>query len=97
MLSELHAVSSEVEANNAGKNTEALLLCFMPFGITYMLSITSGDYLAMAQTTGLGRILMTVAFAIAVFSCTYLFSMIGEKPSGNRFMRRMRNPWCITY
>ena len=86
MLSELHAVSSEVEANNAGKNTEALLLCFMPFGITYMLSVTSGDYLSMAQTTGLGRILMTVAFAIAVFSCTYLFSMIGEKPSGNRFM-----------
>ncbi len=85
MLSELHAVSAEVEANNAGKNTEAALLCLMPFGITYMLSITSGDYLSQAQTSGLGRILMIVAFTIAVFSCTFLFSLIGEKPSKNHF------------
>lgn len=85
MLSELHAVASEVEANNAGKNTEAFLLLLMPFGITYMLSVTSGDYLSQAQSTGLGRILMIVAFAIAVFSCTFLFSIIGEKPSNNRF------------
>ena len=85
MLSELHSVASEVEANNAGKNTEALLLCMMPFGITYMLSVTSRDYLAQAQNSGIGKVLMTVAFVIAVFSCTYLFSLIGEKPSRNEF------------
>ncbi|MBQ5967882.1 MAG: type II secretion system F family protein [Clostridiales bacterium] len=85
MLSELHSVQSEVEANNSGKNTEALLLCMMPFGITYLLSMTSGEYLHQAQGTGLGKLLMAVAFTIAVFSCTYLFSLIGEKPSKNRF------------
>ena len=88
MLSELHAVASEVEANNAGKNTEAFLLLLMPFGITYMLSVTSGDYLSQAQSSGLGKILMAVAFAIAIFSCTFLFSIIGEKPSKNRFSFR---------
>ncbi len=88
MLSELHAVTSEVEANNSGKNTEAALLCLMPFGITYMLSITSGDYLVQAQSSGLGKILMVVAFAIAVFSCTFLFSLIGERPSRNHFTFR---------
>lgn len=85
MLSELHSVASEVEANNAGKNTEALLLTMMPFGITYMLSVTSSEYLAQAQNTGIGKLLMTVAFVTAVFSCTYLFSLIGEKPSRNNF------------
>lgn len=85
MLSELHAVASEVEANNAGKNTEAFMLLLMPFGITYMLSITSGEYLSQAQGSGLGKILMVVAFVIAILSCTFLFSIIGEKPSRNRF------------
>ena len=85
MLSELHSVASEVEANNSGKNTEALLLSMMPFGITYMLSVTSSDYLSPAQNTGIGKLLMVIAFIIAVFSCTYLFSLIGEKPSRNLF------------
>ena len=91
MLSELHAVASEVEANNSGKNTEALLLLLMPFGITYMLSITSGDYLSQAQSSPLGKILMIVAFTIAIFSCTLLFSIIGEKPSRSRFSFRTDN------
>ena len=85
MLSELHAVASEVEANNTGKNTEAFLLCLMPFGVTYMLAATSGDYLSQAQNSGIGRILMIIAFVIAVFSCTYLFSLIGEKPTRKEF------------
>ena len=85
MLSELHAVASEVEANNSGKNTEAFMLCMMPFGITYLLSMTSGDYMNQAQNSGLGKLLMVVAFSIAVFSCTYLFSLIGEKPAKNKF------------
>ena len=86
MLSELHSVAQEVEANNAGKNTEALLLSMMPFGITYTLSVTSSDYLSQAQNSGIGKLLMTVAFIIAVFSCTYLFSLIGEKPTANEFI-----------
>ncbi|MBO4687853.1 MAG: hypothetical protein J5636_05015 [Clostridiales bacterium] len=85
MLSELHAVASEVEANNTGKNTEAFLLCLMPFGVTYMLALTSGDYLYQSQNSGIGRIMMIVAFIIAIFSCTYLFSLIGEKPTRNVF------------
>ncbi len=88
MLSELHAVSSEVEANNTGKNTEAFLLCLMPFGVTYMLALTSSDYLYQSQNSGIGRIMMVIAFIIAVFSCTYLFSLIGEKPSRNEFSFR---------
>lgn len=85
MLSELHAVSAEVEANNSGKNTEALMLCLMPFSITYLLSVTSSDYLAQAQQTGVGKLLMVIAFVISILSCTFLFSLIGEKPSKHTF------------
>ncbi|MBO4928097.1 MAG: hypothetical protein J5379_07610 [Clostridiales bacterium] len=85
MLSELHAVASEVEANNSGKNAEASVLCLMPFGITYMLSVTSMDYLSQSQESGIGRILMAIAFIISIFSCTYLFSLIGERPTRNEF------------
>ena len=85
MLSELHAVSAEVDANNSGKNTEAFLLCLMPFGITYLLSVTSADYLAQAQQSGIGKLLMVLAFIISVFSCTFLFSLIGEKPTKHSF------------
>lgn len=85
MLSELHAVASEVEANNSGKNTEAFMLCLMPFGITYLLSVTSADYLVQAQQSAVGNLLMIVAFIISIFSCTFLFSLIGEKPSKKTF------------
>lgn len=79
MLSELIAVRSEVEANNAGKNTEAVLLCLMPFGITFALSAFTGDYMTPVQSNPLGVMLMLLAFCIAVISCAFLFSLIGEK------------------
>lgn len=79
MLSELIAVRSEVEANNAGKNTEAVLLCLMPFGITFALSSFTGDYMAPVQSSPLGVMLMLLAFCIAIISCAFLFSLIGEK------------------
>lgn len=79
MLSELIAVRSEVEANNAGKNTEAILLCLMPFGITFALSSFTGDYMVPAQSKPLGVMLMLLAFCIAVLSCGFLFGLIGEK------------------
>jgi Flp pilus assembly protein TadB len=79
MLSELIAVRSEVEANNAGKNAEAVLLCLMPFGITFALSSFTGDYMAPAQSKPLGVMLMLLAFCIAVISCAFLFGLIGEK------------------
>lgn len=79
MLSELISVKSEVEANNAGKNAEAFLLCLMPFGITYALSSFTGDYMASAQKQPMGIMLMMVAFCIAVISCGFLFALIGEK------------------
>ncbi len=79
MMAELIAVKSEVEANNAGKNAEAFLLCLMPFGITYALSSFTGDYLEMARKDPMGIGLMLLAFCIAIVSCGFLFSMISEK------------------
>lgn len=87
MLSELIAVRSEVEANNAGKNAEAVLLCLMPFGITFALSSFTGDYMAPAQSKPLGVMLMLLAFCIAVISCAFLFGLIGEKkPKSGDFL-----------
>ena len=83
MMSELIAVKSEVEANNAGKNAEAFLLCLMPFGITYALSSFTGDYLEMAKRDPMGIAFMLLAFCIAIISCGFLFSMIGDKNKSN--------------
>lgn len=82
MMSELIAVKSEVEANNAGKNAEAFLLCLMPFGITYALTSFTGDYMKAARADPLGIALMLLAFCIAIISCGFLFSLIGEKKKG---------------
>lgn len=79
MMSELIAVKSEVEANNAGKNAEAFLLCLMPFGITYALTSFTGDYMRAARADPFGILLMLSAFCIAIVSCGFLFSLIGEK------------------
>ncbi|NLO62212.1 MAG: hypothetical protein GX099_02150 [Clostridiaceae bacterium] len=82
MMSELIAVKNEVEANNAGKNAEAFLLCLMPFGITYALSSFTGDYMSSARNDPLGIGLMLLSFSIAIISCGFLFAMIGEKSKG---------------
>jgi Flp pilus assembly protein TadB len=79
MLSELIAVNSEVEANNAGRNAEAFVLCVMPFGITYALSGFSDGYMDSAHSSSTGIGLMLVAFATAVISCGFLLSLIGGK------------------
>ncbi len=79
MLSELIAVNSEVEANNAGRNAEAFVLCIMPFGITYALSGFSDGYMNSAHSSSTGIGLMLIAFATAVLSCGLLLSLVGGK------------------
>lgn len=78
MLSELMSVSSEVDANNAGRNAEAFILCLMPFGITYTLSSFTNGYMDNTRQSPLGIALMLLAFCIAVISCGFLFSLIGD-------------------
>lgn len=78
MLSELMSVSSEVEANNAGRNAEAFILCLMPFGITFTLSSFTNGYMDNTQQAPLGIALMLLAFCIAVISCGFLLTLIGD-------------------
>lgn len=78
MLSELMAVSSEVDANNAGRNTEAFILCLMPFGITFTLSAFTNGYMDSASGSPLGIMLMLMAFSIAIISCGFLLSLVGN-------------------
>ena len=78
MLSELMSVSSEVEANNAGRNAEAFILCLMPFGITFALSAFTSGYMDNTRQAPLGIALMLLAFCIAVISCGFLFTLIGD-------------------
>jgi len=78
MLSELMSVSSEVDANNAGRNAEAFILCLMPFGITFALSSFTSGYMDNARQAPLGIALMLLAFCISVISCGFLFTLIGS-------------------
>ncbi len=78
MLSELMSVSSEVESNNAGRNAEALILCLMPFGITFTLSAFTDGYMDTTRESPLGIAVMLLAFCIAVISCGFLFTLIGD-------------------
>jgi len=78
MLSELMSVSCEVEANNAGRNAEAFILCLMPFGITFTLSSFTNGYMENVKHSPLGIFFMLLAFCIAVISCGFLFALISD-------------------
>lgn len=78
MISELISVNQEVDANNAGKNAEAILLCLMPYGITFTLSAFTGVYMETAKNTTLGTILMLVAFALSIMACGILLRLVGS-------------------
>ena len=92
MLSELMAVSSEVEANNAGRNAEAFILCLMPFGITYILSGFTGEYMSLTRKSPLGIFLMLTAFCFAVISCGFLLSLIGGKKKRTQMSVKIAKP-----
>ena len=88
MLSEMNAVESEIAALNAGKNAEAVLLCIMPFAITYALNSMSKDYLSMAKNTKTGSALLLTAFALCVISAALLFRFISLSASENKTKNR---------
>ena len=88
MLSEMNAVESEIASLNAGKNAEAVMLCIMPFAITYALNSMSHDYLAMAKTTQAGSILLLAAFALCVVSTALLFRFISHSQSEKKIRNK---------
>lgn len=79
MMSELIAVQSEVDANNSGRNAEALILCLMPFGITFSLSTFTQGYMSDARNSVFGIAMMLLAFAISVVSCGILLKIIADE------------------
>lgn len=76
MLSEMNAVQNEINASNAGKNAEAVMLCIMPFAITIALDQMGNGYLATAKSSHIGAILLGLAFVIAIISSALLFRFI---------------------
>ena len=81
MLSEMNAVQNEINAANAGKNAEAVMLCVMPFAITIALDKMGSGYLASARDSKTGAILLGVAFAVAIISCALLFRFLTHNTS----------------
>lgn len=78
MLSDLNAVQNEINANNAGKNAEALILCLMPFAITFSLNQMSGEFIAEAQQNTKGAILLGVAFVICIITVALLLKFMSH-------------------
>ena len=85
MLSEMNAVESEIAALNAGKNAEAVMLCIMPFAITFALNQMSKDYLTMAKNTPVGSVMLLAAFALCVISAALLFRFISHSSSDGKY------------
>ena len=79
MLSELIAVQNEVDANNAGRSMEALVLALMPFGVTYALFGFTSGYMQSAYDNPYGMGMMLIAFVLAVVSCAILLNRLGGK------------------
>ena len=90
MLSEMNAVESEIAALNAGKNAEAVMLCIMPFAITFALNQMSKDYLTMAKNTPVGSALLLAAFALCVISAALLFRFISHSSSDGRYRSKYK-------
>ena len=79
MLSEMNSVESEIASLNAGKNAEAVMLCIMPFAITFALNRMSSDYISMAKSTTTGSVLLFAAFVLCVISSALLFRFISHQ------------------
>lgn len=79
MLSELNAVQGEIAASNAGKNTEAAILCAMPFGVTFALNYMSREYLDMARNTRTGSFLLALAFGVCTIACAMLLKFMSHE------------------
>ena len=73
MLSEMNAVQNEINAANAGKNAEAVMLCIMPFMITAALDRMGGNYLQSARESRTGSIILIAAFSVSVIASALLF------------------------
>ncbi len=73
MLSEMSAVKDEIDAQNSGKNAEAMILCFMPFAITFALNHMGSDYVSEARSKPLGALLMGAAFILCIIAAALLF------------------------
>lgn len=84
MLSEMNAVQNEINANNAGKNAEAVMLCIMPFMITAALDRMGGGYLDTARQSRIGSIILTAAFAVAIFASSLLFRFMTHSEKGRK-------------
>lgn len=83
MLSELNAVQNDINAQNAGKNAEAIMLCLMPFGITMALNQMGGGYLSQAKSTRVGAIILAIAFGMCVISSSLLFKYMSNSDNGS--------------
>lgn len=88
MLSELNAVKSEIQASNAGKNAEAVMLCIMPFAITFALNNMSSEYMDLARTTKTGSFLLAVSFGICIIAVSLLLRFMAHD-SGRRLKSKV--------
>lgn len=79
MLSEMNAVQNEINAANAGKNAEAVMLCLMPFMITAALDRMGGGYLETARNSKIGSIILIAAFAVAIIASALLFRFMSHQ------------------
>ena len=84
MISELISVQQEVDANNAGKNAEAAILCFMPYAVTFTLTTMTGEYMESAKSTTLGNTIMIAAFFLSLISCVLLLRLVGNTKQKNK-------------
>ena len=96
MISELIAVSQEVDANNAGKNAEAAILCIMPYAITFTLTSFTGEYMLQAKETPLGTMILIAAFCLSIVSCGLLLRLVGDnKQIGKKY--RAEGRFCLSF
>lgn len=84
MLSEMNAVQNEINAANAGKNAEAVMLCLMPFAITAALDRMGGGYLDSARTSATGSVILIAAFCLAIFASSLLFRFMTHSERGKK-------------
>ena len=81
MLSELNAVQNEINAQNAGKDAEAGILCLMPFAMTAALDRTGKGYLEACRNTRTGSMILAIAFGICILAAALLFRYMSHTES----------------
>ncbi len=68
LLGDIKRIERQVMAENASQNTEAMILCLLPFLAILLLRLAAADYMHESFTSPTGQLMLLGSFVLAAFA-----------------------------